>query len=115
MRLAPEASGAQTCRHSSNRKAPMDTQMNASILLFLKTHGERLDSEIANALQMPITRVKSHVSQLSSAGEIVCCKVTRYSGGEKIEGVSYRLSCTIPAPARGRKPGAKRGAVVPEK
>ena len=93
----------------------MDTQMNASILDFLKTHGERLDSEIANALQMPITRVRSHVSQLSSAGEIVCCKVTRYVDGGKIEGVSYRLSCTIPAPARGPKPGAKRGIVLSDK
>jgi hypothetical protein len=90
----------------------MDSQMSASILLFLKTHGERLDSEIAKALQMPITRVRNHVSQLSSAGEIVGCKVTRYVGGEKIEGVSYRLSCTIPAPARGPKPGAKRSAVL---
>ena len=93
----------------------MDNQMNASILLFLKTHGERLDAEIATALQMPMTRVKSHVSQLSSLGEIVCCKVTRYVNGEKIEGVSYRLSCTMPAPARGPKPGAKRGASLSAK
>lgn len=88
----------------------MDTQMNASILLFLKDHGERLDAEIATALHIPMTLVKSHVSQLSSTGEVVCCKVTRYIDGEKIEGVSYRLSCTLPAPARGPKPGAKRNA-----
>ncbi len=93
----------------------MDTQMNASILNFLKIHGERLDTEIATALQMPMTRVRSHISQLSSAGEIVCCKVTRYIGGEKIEGVSYRLSCTMPPPARGPKPGAKRGAALADK
>lgn len=89
--------------------------MNASILNFLKIHGERLDTEIATALQMPMTRVRSHISQLSSAGEIVCCKVTRYIGGEKIEGVSYRLSCTMPPPARGPKPGAKRGAALADK
>jgi len=88
----------------------MDTPMNASILLFLKTHGELLDSEIAAALHMPMTLVRSHVSQLSSSGEIVCCKVTRYVDGKKIEGLSYRLSCTLPPRAPGRKPGAKRGA-----
>jgi hypothetical protein len=86
----------------------MDPQANASILLFLKTHGEKLDAEIATALRMPMTLVKTHMSQLSSVGEVVCCKVTRYIDGEKIEGVSCRLSCNIPAPARGRKPGAKR-------
>ena len=88
----------------------MDTQANASILVFLKANGERLDAEIATALHMPMNQVKSHVSQLSSAGEVVCCKVTRYVGGEKIEGVSCRLSCSLPAPARGPKPGAKRNA-----
>lgn len=93
----------------------MDTSMNASILQHLKTHGAQLDSEIARALHMPMSHVRSHVSQLSSSGEIVCCKVTRYVGGEKIEGLSYRLSCTLPPPARGPKPGAKRAPSLPEK
>jgi predicted transcriptional regulator len=84
--------------------------MNASILDFLKANGERLDAEIAEALQVPVTLVTSHVSQLSSAGEVICCKVTRYIDGRKVEGVSCRLACNMPAPARGRKPGAKRGA-----
>ena len=81
--------------------------MNASILDFLKANGERLDAEIAAALQMSITRVTDHVSQLSSAGEVICCKVTRYIDGKPIEGVSCRLACHVPPPARGRKPGAK--------
>jgi hypothetical protein len=82
--------------------------MNASILHFLKTNGERLDAEIAEALQISVAMVTSHVSQLSAAGEVICCKVTRYIEGKKIEGVSCRLSCNLPPPARGRKPGAKR-------
>lgn len=93
----------------------MDNSMNASILQFLKTHGARLDSEIATALHMPMSLVRSHVSQLSSSGEIVCCKVTRYVGGETIEGLSYRLSCTLPPPARGPKPGVKRAPTLTEK
>jgi hypothetical protein len=82
--------------------------MNASILDFLKANGERLDAEIAAALQMPVTLVTSHMSQLSSAGAVICCKVTRYIDGKPIEGVSCRLSCHVPPPARGRRPGAKR-------
>jgi hypothetical protein len=82
--------------------------MNALILDFLKANGERLDAEIAAALQMPMTLVARHVSQLSAAGEVICCKVTRYLDGKPTEGVSCRLSCHLPPPARGRKPGAKR-------
>ena len=84
--------------------------MDASILHFLKTNGERLDAEIANALHIPISLVKTHISQLSSAGEVICCKVTRYIDGQVTEGVSCRLSCNLPTPARGPKPGAKRNA-----
>ncbi|MCK7501928.1 MAG: hypothetical protein MZW92_77160 [Comamonadaceae bacterium] len=60
--------------------------MNASILDFLKANGERLDAEIAEALQVPVTLVTSHVSQLSSAGEVICCKVTRYIDGQEGRG-----------------------------
>jgi hypothetical protein len=82
--------------------------MNASILRFLKNNGERLDAEIASALHISMALAKTHIAQLSSAGEVICCNVTRYIDGKKIEGVSCRLSCNLPAPARGRKPGAKR-------
>jgi predicted transcriptional regulator len=84
--------------------------MNASILEFLKANGEQLDAQIAEALRMPMALVSSHVSQLSSAGEVICCKRTRYIDGKPIEGVSCRLSCHVPPPARGRKPGAKPDA-----
>ncbi len=82
--------------------------MNASILQFLKSNGERLDADIAKALNIPIAQLRNQVSQLSSAGDVICCKVTRYIEGQKIEGVSCRLSCDLPAPARGRKPGVKK-------
>jgi len=82
--------------------------MNASILTFLRSNGEQMDAEIAKALQIPLKTLQSQVAQLSLAGEVICCNVTRYIDGQKIEGVSCRLSCDLPAPARGRKPGAKR-------
>ena len=84
--------------------------MKTSILDFLKTSGEQLDAQIAAALGMAMTTVRRDVSQLSASGDVICCKVTRYVNGNKIEGVSCRLSCNLPAPARGRKPGAKQGA-----
>lgn len=86
--------------------------MKASILNFLKTNGEGLDIDIAKALHMPMEVVKRHVSQLSMAGEVICCNVTRYVDGKTIAGVSCRLSYTIPARARGPKPGAKQTVPV---
>ena len=83
--------------------------MNETILQFLRNNGEQLDAEIAKALHMPKAVVLSQISQLSSAGEVICCQVTRYFGGKKIEGVSCRLAAYIPPRATGPKPGAKRG------
>jgi hypothetical protein len=89
--------------------------MNALILNFLKTNGEGLDADIAKALHLPVAQVKNQVSQLSSAGEVICCKVTRYVDGKKIEGISCRLSGNLPTPARGPKPGMKREAAAGKK
>ncbi len=89
--------------------------MHTLILQYLKTNGEGLDLEIAKALHLPVTQVKTQISQLSSAGEVICCKVTRYVDGKKIEGISCRLSGNVPTPARGPKPGAKREASAEKK
>lgn len=85
----------------------MPTQVNASILEFLKANGQRMEAEIADALKMPVSKVKTHVADLTSTGDIICCNVTRFDAGKKIEGISCRLSCYMPPPARGRKPGVK--------
>ena len=68
--------------------------MNASIIEFLRVNGEKMEAEIAKGLQIPMTQVQSQLAQLSSAGDVICCKVTRFAGGKKIEGTSYRLSRT---------------------
>ena len=82
--------------------------MNKSILEYLKTNGEGLDAEIAKALRISVAQVKTDVAELSTAGEVICCKVTRYIDGKMIEGTSCRLAGKLPQPARGPKPGAKR-------
>ena len=82
--------------------------MNTSILKYLKANGEQLDAEIARALEIPIAQLQPIVEQLSASGDVICCKVTRFIDGQKIERTSCRLSCDLPAPARGRKPGVKK-------
>ncbi len=86
--------------------------MSASILQHLRANGEQLDADIAKALRMTHAQVESHIAQLSAAGDVICCKVTRYIGGKKIEGVSCRLSAYVPPRATGPKPGAKRAAAI---
>lgn len=84
--------------------------MRTTILEFLRSNGEQLDAEIAKALHLTKAEVLNHISQLSSAGDVICCQVTRYLGGKPVQGVSCRLSAYIPPRAPGPKPGAKRGA-----
>jgi DNA-binding Lrp family transcriptional regulator len=86
--------------------------MNAAILEYLRSNGEQLDVEIAKALRMPKAAVQNHISQLSTAGEVICCRVTRFDGAKKIEGVSCRLSAYVPPRATGPKPGAKKAAAA---
>ena len=86
--------------------------MNANILQYLRNHGEQLDAEIAKALDLPQAQVERQLSELSAAGEVICCHVTRYYGAKKVEGMSYRLSAHVPPRAPGRKPGAKQQAAA---
>ncbi len=82
--------------------------MNTAILKFLRANGEQLDADISQALQIPLLQLKTQVAELSASGDVICCKVTRFIDGKKIEGTSCRLSCDLPAPTRGRKPGVKK-------
>ncbi|MEX0959965.1 MAG: FaeA/PapI family transcriptional regulator [Burkholderiales bacterium] len=86
--------------------------MNATILEYLKTNGEQLDVEIAKALRISKSQVQNYIAQLSTAGEVICCRVTRFDGAKKIEGVSCRLSAYVPPRATGPKPGAKKAAAA---
>jgi hypothetical protein len=86
--------------------------MKTTILQFLRTNGEQLDAEIAKALHIPKAVVLTNIAQLSAAGEVICCQVTRYFGGKSIEGTSCRLAAYVPPRATGPKPGAKRAAAA---
>ena len=84
--------------------------MKEAITQYLRTNGEQLNADIAKALKIPRDVVKRHVSQLAAAGDVICCQVTRYSDGKKVEDVSCRLSAYVPPRSPGRKPGVKRPA-----
>lgn len=86
----------------------MQNAINVTILQFLKVNGPCLDSEIAEGLKIPLTRVRNHVAELSSSGDLICCSTIQFKDGAGVEGISCRLSCHAPTAARGRKPGAKR-------
>ncbi|MDK9725135.1 MAG: helix-turn-helix domain-containing protein [Sterolibacteriaceae bacterium MAG5] len=79
--------------------------MNTSpILQQLKKHGQLLDSEIAAATGIPLSKVRLSLSDLSARGEISRCSVTRFDNGKAIEGMLCRISGYVPAASPGRKP-----------
>ncbi len=84
------------------------SQMSEAILGFLRANAEQLDVDMAEALNIPLAELRDEIARLAAAGDVICCKVTRFIEGRKIEGISCRLSCDLPTPARGRKPGVKK-------
>jgi predicted ArsR family transcriptional regulator len=73
------------------------------ILQYLTKQGERLDSEIAEAVGLSILKIRVHLAELSEQGEVISCNTMRFVKGKKIEGVSYRLAGFTPKAAPGRK------------
>ena len=76
------------------------------VLQCLKKHGQRLDLEIADEMRVPLATVRRRLAELSAAGAVVMCKLTRYEGSKTIEAWQCRVSGYVPAPAPGRKPKA---------
>jgi hypothetical protein len=85
----------------------MDESMN-EIMNYLKKYGDRLDSEIAVAIGMPLAKVRLQISELAANGDIMSCLSTRYEKGKKIEGMRCRLAGYVPTAAPGRKPTSQR-------
>ncbi len=80
--------------------------MVPKILQYLKAHGERLDADIAKATGISLQEVRATVAELSSKGEVIMCKLTRFEGGKQIDGWLCRVSGYVPPAAPGRKPKA---------
>lgn len=76
------------------------------IMKYLRKYGQRLDSEIAQGIDMPLSKVQQAIIELAAQGEITTCRVTRFVGDQKVEGVLCRAAGFIPPKSPGRKPGA---------
>lgn len=83
----------------------MKDPVASTILDFLKASGPHLDCEMAEALKIPLPRLRDHMAALASSGDVICCSTIQFRNGHRIEGLSCRLSCYTPPAARGRKPG----------
>lgn len=73
------------------------------ILQYLKTHGEKLDTEIADAVGIPLARTRVYLAELAAKCEIMVCDSIRFEKGKEIKRISCRLSGGTPK----AKPGAK--------
>ncbi|MGH8683118.1 MAG: helix-turn-helix domain-containing protein [Burkholderiales bacterium] len=74
------------------------------ILECLKKHGERLDSEIAEEMGVPLTTVRQRLVRLAAAGEIITCNLIRFESGNQSEALLCRVTGYVPPKAPGRKP-----------
>lgn len=77
------------------------------ILQYLKNHGERLDTDIAEATGISLATVRLQLAELAAKCEIVACHSIRFKKGKRIEGTIYRIAGYIPPAAPGRKSKAQ--------
>jgi hypothetical protein len=61
------------------------------ILEYLADHGEGTDSEIARATGIPLTDVRSHLSELVSRQAVLACSSIRFEQGLAIEEMICRM------------------------
>ena len=70
----------------------------------LKKHGERLDSEIAEEMGVPLATVRDRLVRLAATGEIITCNLTRFQSGNPVDALLCRVTGYVPPKAPGRKP-----------
>jgi DNA-binding Lrp family transcriptional regulator len=70
----------------------------------LRKHGERLDSQIADEMGVPLATVRERLVRLAAAGEIITCNLTRFKSGNRVEALLCRVAGHVPPKAPGRKP-----------
>jgi transcription initiation factor IIE alpha subunit len=77
------------------------------ILEYLKKHGQRLDSEIAKEMGMPLATVRQKLMVLADNREAILCSLTRFENDKRIDTWQCRVSGFVPPAAPGRKPKPK--------
>jgi predicted ArsR family transcriptional regulator len=77
------------------------------LLQYLKKHGERLDTEIAEATGIKLASVRLQLSELAARGEVMTCQSILFIKGKKIERTVCRIAGYIPSVSPGRKSKAQ--------
>ncbi|MFI4939888.1 MAG: hypothetical protein ACHP7O_06050 [Burkholderiales bacterium] len=73
------------------------------ILQYLKSHGEKLDTEIAKVTGFSLEDSRIQLTGLAANQEVIVCQLTRFVKGKQIDSMSGRISGFIPKAAPGRK------------
>jgi len=79
----------------------------SEVLQYLLQHREGFDTDIAKAAGIPLHKVRLQLSELTANHEIMVCHSTRFSKGEKVEGMLCRMAGYTPPAAPGRKSKAQ--------
>jgi len=77
------------------------------ILQYLKKHGERLDTDIAEATDISLAVVRLQLTELTAKCEVVACHSIRFNKGKKVEETIYRVAGYTPPASPGRKSKAQ--------
>ncbi len=77
------------------------------ILQYLKKHGERTESQIAEATGIQLSVLNQYLVELKEKNQIMMCHSTKFVDGNKIEAVICRISGFIPPSKPGAKPKAQ--------
>jgi hypothetical protein len=72
-------------------------------LQYIKKHGQRLDTEIARDMGVPLAVVRQRLLALADSRQAIICNLIRFEGGKRIESMQCRVSGYVPPAAPGRK------------
>jgi DNA-binding IclR family transcriptional regulator len=76
------------------------------VLECLRKYGQRLDTEIASEIGMPLSTVRARLVSLAASGAVITCSLTRFEKGKRLDAWQCRVSGYVPQPVPGRKPKA---------
>lgn len=76
----------------------------SGVLQYLRRHGQGFDTEIADAIGMPIEKVRRQLADLTAGGDVLICRSIRFEDGQEVETTLCRMSGYVPPASPGRKP-----------
>jgi len=77
------------------------------ILQYLKKHGERSDTEIAEGIGISLADLHLQLAELASKNQVMLCHSTKFVKGKEIQATICRIAGFTPKAAPGPKSGGK--------